>query len=346
MKEHISTALKLLKTEKSLVLATIVRHKGSTPRETGTRFIIKKDGSTVGTIGGGLVEAEVTEKGIQLFESKTSAIVHFDMTTQHLDSGTMICGGDLTILLDFMESTSATISYLQAVEEYLSLRAQGTVVLELNDKGFDDYLISHGLVTDDNSIEGDLDCSEALLQKIKSTIPDSKNPSLMTIDEKKYWVEPLLFPKQLILFGAGHVSQATAKLGIMTEFQTLVVDDRPGLLSREFFPEPVALKTVESFADIVKNLEVDNDCFLVILTRSHSLDKAILAQALRSDAGFLGMIGSMRKRNTIFKTLTDEGFSAEELEQVHSPIGLEIGANTPDEIAVSIIAQLIKNRSG
>jgi xanthine dehydrogenase accessory factor len=125
----------------------------------------------------------------------------------------------------------------------------------------------------------------------------------------------------------------------------MVIDDRPELLNRDCFPEPITLKLIGSFDQACSGLTIDRDCYLVILSRSHSLDKLVLCQALRTDAAYLGMIGSQRKRDTIFQSVLNEGFSKEDLEKVHSPIGLEIGADTPEEIAVSIIAQLIQVRS-
>ncbi len=346
MKDVIKATVKNLKSGQHLVMATVIKHKGSTPRESGARLIILQDGAIQGTIGGGLVEAKSIEVGKTLFKSKTSLLQRFDMTQQTFDSNSMICGGNMTIVLEYIEADDKNVLFYEAVENVYEKREKATFIFKLNENSNGTCTLSKGLTAGSTVTHGDLDCSEALLHQIHSTIPESKKPVLITIEQDKYWAESLLFPNRLFLFGAGHVSRTTASLGITTHFDVIVVDDRPELLTREFFPEPIKLVPVKSLDSCCEDLQIDEDSFLVVLTRSHMFDKSVLQQSLRLPFGYLGMIGSRRKRNTIYETLQKEGFSKEELEKVHSPIGLDIGANTPAEIAVSIIAQLIEVRAG
>jgi len=128
-------------------------------------------------------------------------------------------------------------------------------------------------------------------------------------------------------------------------FRTTVLDDREEFASRERFPSPVEVVVLEDFSDCLSKCPIDEESYLVIVTRGHLHDKAVLSQALRTRAGYIGMIGSKRKRDSIYRALLDEGFSRDDLGRVHSPIGLDIGAETPEEIAVSIAAELIQVRS-
>ena len=147
------------------------------------------------------------------------------------------------------------------------------------------------------------------------------------------------------LFGAGHVSQQVAHLTSMTHFRTVVLDDRVEFANRERFPGADEIRVPASLDAAFTGLAIDRDSYIVIVTRGHRYDKTVLQQALRTEAGYIGMIGSKGKRDAVYKTLLEEGRTSAELERVHSPIGLKIGGDTPEEIAVSIVAELIKERS-
>jgi xanthine dehydrogenase accessory factor len=126
----------------------------------------------------------------------------------------------------------------------------------------------------------------------------------------------------------------------------VVLDDRPEFASSERFPRAEQIKVIPSFPQAFEGLEIDRDGYVVIVTRGHLHDKTVLEQALKTDAGYIGMIGSRRKRDLIYRELLTKGFSQAELGRVHAPIGLAIGAETPEEIAVSIVAELIQVRAG
>ncbi|MFW6373912.1 MAG: XdhC family protein, partial [Thermodesulfobacteriota bacterium] len=152
--------------------------------------------------------------------------------------------------------------------------------------------------------------------------------------------------KTAFLFGAGHVSRQLAKLTQMVEFRTVVLDDRSEFANRDRFPGVDQVHVLDRFENTFSGLSTDSNSFIVILTRGHSHDRTVLAQALRTQAGYIGMIGSHRKRDTIYRSLRDEGFTTADLDRVHCPIGLDIGGETPEEIAVSIVAEMIEVRSG
>ncbi len=345
MKEIIKATIKHLKSGQNLVMATVIKHKGSTPREAGARLIIMEDGTSQGTVGGGLVEAKSFEAAKSLFGTKSSLILRFDMAQQSLDPNSMICGGNMTVLLEYLEANETNISFYSAINEIYESRKNAILIVKIDEDESGNCNLTKGITGDEGVVAKGLTCSESILQQIHSTIPESKKPTLLAIEADKYWVEPLLLPKNLILFGAGHVSRTTAQIGVMTGFQVTVVDDRPELMTREFFPEPIELKPIDSLETCCKELAINEDSFLVILTRSHVLDRSLLQQTIRLPFGYLGMIGSQKKRNTIYDSLLDGGVTDEELKMIHSPIGLNIGANTPQEIAVSIIAELIEVRA-
>jgi xanthine dehydrogenase accessory factor len=140
------------------------------------------------------------------------------------------------------------------------------------------------------------------------------------------------------------VSQRIAPLCETVGFRTVVLDDRPEYASCERFPQPTELVVLKVF-DPLPELPVDEDSYLVIVTRGHLHDRTVLEQALRTKAGYIGMIGSKRKRDAVYQALLEQGYRREDLARVCSPIGVEILAETPEEIAVSIVGEMIKVRA-
>ena len=168
----------------------------------------------------------------------------------------------------------------------------------------------------------------------------------MEMENQHFFVEPTFVPGTVFLFGAGHVSQQVADLAARVNFRTVVLDDREEFANPQRFPKADQIVVPSSFEQAFAGLEIDSDSYVVIVTRGHLHDKTVLERALRTKAGYIGMIGSRRKRDMLYQALLSEGFTREDIDRVCCPIGLNIGGDTPEEIAVSIVAQLIKVRSG
>jgi xanthine dehydrogenase accessory factor len=158
-------------------------------------------------------------------------------------------------------------------------------------------------------------------------------------------IEPVVPPDMVYLVGAGHVSLEVAWLTQRLDFRTVVVDDRPEFASKERFPMVAEVRVCPDYEGVFEGLTPGDDSYVVILTRGHRFDKKTLAQALATEAVYIGMIGSARKRDTIYRGLVKDGVDPKELERVHCPVGIDIEAETPAEIAVSIAAQLIEHRA-
>lgn len=148
------------------------------------------------------------------------------------------------------------------------------------------------------------------------------------------------------IFGAGHVGLALEPVLRYINFNTVVIDDRPDFANRERFPQADEVKVIDSFLDPYKEIETDENSYIVIVTRGHSGDYDVLKQTLKRKTAYIGMIGSRGKVAELYRMLKEDGFSQEELDRVYSPIGLSIFAETPEEIAISIAAEMIKVRAG
>ncbi|MHB8811092.1 MAG: XdhC family protein, partial [Desulfobulbaceae bacterium] len=173
----------------------------------------------------------------------------------------------------------------------------------------------------------------------------SEKTSLFETNARQYVVAPIRPPDTVYLMGAGHVAKEVAHLAKKVGFRTLVFDDRAEFANPARFPDADGVFVCKSFANVFAEYSVAPGSYIIIVTRGHRFDKEILAQALRADAGYIGMIGSRRKRESVYQALRQEGFSQRDLARVHCPIGLEIDAETPAEIGVSVIAQLIQHRA-
>ena len=216
------------------------------------------------------------------------------------------------------------------------------------------------LVRDDGSIAGTIGggCVEAEVWQAAREVMEQEKPRSLTFNlnnNPKYdtglvcggtleiFIEPVLPPALLYIFGAGHVAYNLYKVAVIAGFEVVVVDDRESYANRERFPDARDV-VAEDFEAAVANLNVPESSYIVIVTRGHRDDMRVLRWAVNANARYLGMIGSRRKTISIYKELEREGIPREKFANVHAPVGLEIGAVTPEEIAVAIVAEMIATR--
>ena len=235
-------------------LATIIWVKGSTPRAEGSKMLVRSDGSILGSVGGGCLEADVWQAARKVIEEETPKSLNFDLTGQEDTPEGLICGGTMQV-----------------------------------------------------------------------------------------FVEPILSQPTIYLFGAGHIGFALSRLAKMTGFRVAVIDDRPAYANAERFPDADDIY-VEDPEMMVSKLKINKASYLVIACRGHLEDQQVLAQAVKTPAVYIGMIGSKKKVKTVFTNLKAEGIPQETLDGIYTPIGLRIAAETPEEIAVSIMAEIISIR--
>ena len=339
------TACELLAKDQVFVLATIVRHEGATPRTAGSKMIVTREGRGIGTIGGGSLEAAVMARATHLIEQEQSEVMHFDLSGDVITAKDMICGGSADVLLACVSPTPVNRDLFGRWQPVSEKNRQGclvTVALPTNDTL---YRTTHCLVTSQEKMMGPFPLGRAVLEKVLATAQAATQIQTLWIDKALVVVEPSARVSTAYLFGAGHVAQPTARLAAMVGFQVWVLDDRKDYVNPERFPEAHRVTVLDSFEQAFTDLEVTADSYVIIFTHGHLHDKIVLAQALGTDAGYIGMIASRRKRNTIYDALRAEGVPESQIDRVHSPIGLAIGAETPEEIAVSIVAEMILQRS-
>jgi xanthine dehydrogenase accessory factor len=335
----------LLEQGEPLVLATIVSKSGSAPCLAGSKMIVRRDGSCLGTIGGGVLEAEGQRRGARALKNDTSEIFTFDLSGRDAANMNMICGGRVEVLIEQIAADKENRQLFAALAEALALGEKCVMVSDLGEDPVTIGAIRRCLVRADGSRQGTFPYAEAWLKELLNQAHRSTYPVLAVKEGRRFLVERCYVPSTLYVFGAGHVSRQLAELAQQVEFQTCVLDDRAEFANRERFPSVHEIKIIEDFADCMAGLEIDADSYLVIVTRGHDHDKTVLKQALATSAGYIGMLGSRKKNIEIRKLLLTEGLSEAQVERYTCPIGLDIGAETTAEIAVSIVAQLIKARA-
>ena len=336
----------LLESNTSFVIATIINHEGSTPRISGTKMIITGDGKIAGTIGGGLLEARVMEKAMDIIGHKgLSSFMPFDLTYDDVTTMDMICGGQAEIFLDHIIPSYENGEIFNAWLRILERRENGCFLTAVVGTRSNIEKVYHGVLGEDRILQGNLPFSDPSLEMILEETTNVPALRTLNIENAMVIIEPTIKPKTAFLFGAGHVAKPTAHLCALTGFYVTVLDDRKEFANAFNFPDTHEIRVLESFEEAFNDLYIDEDSFIVIFTRGHLHDRTVLAQALKTKAGYIGMIGSKKKRDNIYKALLNTGYHQEDIDRVFSPIGLAIGAQSPEEIAVSIVAEMIQHRT-
>lgn len=335
MRNLLDSIIETIQAGEKAVLAAIIKSAGSSPRGSGARMLVREDGSFVGTVGGGSLEARCIEEAMRMSWLSLSHVkIDFHLDQETVAGEGMVCGGSATVLLQKVSRLELAV-FEELKERYLG--GERPVLLTVLDKA-DGEVLWFDIARPEVIAKIGSNRLENFLQKT------SRMPVLLDAGDKEVYVEPLVSPGLVHLVGAGHVAQAAAEIAAFADFEVVVIDDREAFANGERYPMAKEIRVLDSFESCFSQLSPDD--YVVIVTRGHLHDKEVLGQALRTDAGYIGMIGSAKKRNLIFENLLQEGFSEGDLARVYSPIGLSIGADTPNEIAVSIVGELIQVRSG
>lgn len=289
------------------VLATVVQTKGSVPREIGAKMIVCSDGEIFGTIGGGAGEAKVIQQAKNVLQTGIKQLVEIDLTSLKADG---ICGGKMQVWLECWDK-----------EQSIDLANQ----------------IFHRLESGQTT-------------KLVTPLTQQGSPYLLADNApapRKAFVECLPPPPTLLIVGAGHVGIELAKVAKLIGFQIIVQDNRPEWAKPENFPEDAKILT-QPISEVMAHFEKHEQLYVALVTRGYQYDLEALPTLLKRERScrYIGMIGSEKRVRQVFQTIEQMGIEKEKLATVYAPIGLDIGALMPTEIAVSIAAELIMVRRG
>ncbi len=334
-------------------MATVIHKAGSIPRTEGARCLIAGGKVVFGSVGGGAAEAEACKVAGRVVSTGKPVTLRFNLNAGHAAETGMLCGGEMVL---FVEPVSPVQPGSEPLIEKLKEASSGSVrglLVTLIDEGkwrqgkaAPKMLIEQGgVVTGSLGASGFTDAAGALGGLTTVDRPELRHFTDETGFSGRLFVEPVAPRQILYVFGGGHVSRALAGVAGSVDFEVVIVDDRPEYSRPEDFPRASKVLCYP-FENVLDRLDVDRSSYLVIATRGHLHDMEVLMQALLVKARYLGMVGSSRKREAMFDRLVKAGFTKDDFARVHTPIGLDIGAETPAEIAVSITAELIRVRAG
>jgi xanthine dehydrogenase accessory factor len=351
--ETVRAAVTLLDGGQSFALATLVSTRGSSPRHADTSMLVRSDGSIAGTIGGGPLEAAVIEDALSVLKSGQTRLLEFDSARLG-----MMCGGGGMVLIEHVgPARPAALELYRGFLGLLTTGRKGWVVTVIRMGG---GKMGGGGETGGQAAGGAVTADRCLVDSEGTVFGDPVRPPevlqelarrggtydlIIAGDPSRTYVQPVGAQGTAYVFGAGHCGEKLVPVLSAIGFFTVIVDDRGDFANRERFPAADRIVVPDSFDGVVATLPVDEDSYIIIVTRGHSHDKNVLRQALPTRARYIGMIGSRAKVAEAFQILRDEGVSSDQLARVHSPIGLSIGAETPEEIAISIAAEMIQVRA-
>ncbi|PKM60577.1 MAG: molybdenum dehydrogenase [Firmicutes bacterium HGW-Firmicutes-4] len=332
------------KQSENCVIATILKKSGSAPRSEGAKMIIKPDLTVEGTIGGGLVEAMVIRAAAKVYKDKYFQIEEFILNSKDDVSRRMVCGGDLKILLEYIDwwDPKNQLFYGEIVQ-LIENKTDFVTITKIPRTSNENGSLEKWVCTETGFFGSESDEVFSLVKEIRENFYHLKYKEAF-LENQGFYVETFFNKENACIIGGGHIGKVLAELCKLVGFYVTVVDDREEFANTQRFNTVDEVIVIPDFKNIEDYVKINHYSFVVIVTRGHSDDKDVLAQILQTEAKYIGMIGSKNKRNHVYQALLEDGFSFSDLERVHSPIGLSILADTPEEIAVSIVAEMIQIR--
>lgn len=330
---------------RELVVVTIVSDRGSTPRTSGSRMLVYRDGSISGTIGGGGVEGDVIKGASNLFTTGGAMISSYNLNeTGNADGMDLICGGRLQVLIEHIPVNEDNIGIYGTACDAIAMSRPFLLLGKVEEDG-SLWRVQRAIEKVGDEFVGSLEVKRGVLDRLEMSKLAGDRTSLLEIEDRSYVVDFIHPPASVFIVGGGHVSREIAVLTKQVGFRTLVFDDRAEFANTKRFPDVDQVHVCPGFSGVFDAFHVNRSCYIIIVTRGHRFDREVLKQALQTKAGYIGMIGSRRKRETIYRDLLNAGVEQRALDKVYCPIGLPIAAETPAEIGVSVVAQLIQHRA-
>jgi len=339
------------------VLITVTSVLGSVPRKPGAKMLVFPDGTTIGTIGGGCGEAEARREALNVLLAHTPKIHYLNMTADVAQEEGMVCGGIMGLFLDYIGSQSPVElitlekAYLSALEQY-----KNPILITVIEAAEEKLIGKKLFIKNNEEVVGDLGLevlNNVALESVE-TGGIRCQPLLISLDSEfklcetsvtkaayRLLLEPPTTVVQLLILGAGHIARPLATMAKMVGYEVTVVDDRPSFANSNRFSTADTI-ICNDFERAIDAVNINPQTFIVIITRGHRYDKVCLRKVINLSASYIGMIGSRKRVKALMAELEEEGVPSEKLQKMYSPIGLKIKAETPEEIAVSILSELIK----
>lgn len=340
-------------------LITVTSALGSTPRKPGAKMLVLADGTTVGSIGGGYGEAEARREAFKVIVAHAPKIHYLNMTADINQNEGVVCGGIMELFIDYLgsqspvEQSNLSYDYLSALKD-----CHDPILVTVIEAAKEEWIGKKLFLKNNGDILGDLGSEDLNKVAIESAEINGGKfyPLLINLNSElelcepsktkaafRLLIEPPTTVVRLLILGAGDIAQSLVTMAKILGYEVTVVDDRPFIINSTRFCE--ADRIICGDLDrVLDSVNINLQTFIVIVTRGSNSDKACLRKVINQPARYIGMVGSYRKVKALKAALEKEGVCSELLQKLYSPIGLKIRAETPAEIAVSILGQVIKVR--
>ncbi|NQW03524.1 MAG: XdhC family protein [Acidobacteria bacterium] len=326
-------------------VATVVRTTGSTPQVVGATLVLGQHEdvkSAVGTLGGGCVEADAIDAARESIETGIHSLRAYELTEDLAWNTGLVCGGTMWILVH-RDDQALTFGGQDVLDELLSASAFGepvAVVTRLAKVGGQITLLGRMAVRVDGTTLGscgDPDTDARATHAAAAQLPHG-TARILKGENEDLLIEAIACRPRVVIAGGGHVALAIARQAAMLDFDVTIVEDRPEFADPSRFPDATILQG--DVPTTLGGLAYSWNSFIVIATRGHKLDAACMLEAVKTQARYIGLLGSRRKTVLVEAMLREEGVSEERLQVIHAPVGLDLGGRTPAEIAMSVMAEI------
>ena len=323
----------------SIALATVIQTWGSSPRRAGAKMALTPDGKITGSVSGGCVEGAVFESGVEVLKSNRPQLLHFGVADETAWEVGLACGGSIDIFVKPLD-----MEFFKALRSMLAEEQTAVIVTVV--RGPNEMLGREVLMRDDGNVTGTIsnELDERVLNLAREALSRGISQRVMLSDSIEVFLEVILPPPTLIAVGGVHITIALMALAKTLGYRTVVVDPRSAFGSEARFPhvdQLIQLWPQEAFQQI----PLTRSTAVAMLTHDPKLDDPALKIALPSPAFYVGALGSKTTQAKRRQRLLENGVTEAQLNRLHGPIGLEIGAGTPEEIAMSIMAEIVSARN-
>ena len=344
MKDIFESLLPWLEEHRPFALATVTQTWGSAPRAVGSAMAITSDMQVIGSVSGGCIEGEVIEKAVQVLETGLPALLNFGVSDETAWSVGLTCGGKVSVFLEKYIAFSTNPTERQIWKKLKTAISEDKPVILLTRLEAEKH--GHLLVFPDGSQVGnwqDLNQqanSQALLHY------EDRTSGQVNIEDEAIFVQ--IFPQKdcLIIIGAVHIAIPLIDFAKKLDFKVVVIDPRQVFAAVERFSTPPDYLISQWPDEALQDFDLNGDTYVALLTHDPKIDDDALRVLLRSDVSYIGALGSRKTHAKRCKRLSEFGFTHEEISRIHGPAGLDIQAQTPTEIALSIISQIIQIKRG
>ena len=334
----------------NFAIATVIKTSGSTPQKPGAKLLVKNDKTAIGTLGGGCVEGDIWFAASEMLKNKTdSEMKEYELNEDLAAEDGLVCGGTMFFLLDNINKSESLKKYNQEIIS--AYNGGSSVSLATLVKKPITSLAKIGdkiLIRENKSTSGTLgdEILDNLARKTSDEVlPLGRNKYVSDKRGYEFFIEAYTNHPTLVIAGGGHVSKAIYNIAITLGYKIIIIDDREKFSNPKRFPKATST-LVGDYSKELEKINLGTNSFIVIATRGHKYDAYATAAALRTNASYVGLLGSKRKAILIYEELFSNGFSYDEVSEIHSPIGLDLSARTPEEISLSIMAEITAFRLG